>query len=52
MANGNSNGNTNELLRQMITLMSNQQTVVNVQLDRNTLAKAIISLNSDNRRLA
>ncbi len=55
MANGNApNGNneTNALLRQMIALMSSQQTTVNVQLDRNTLAKAIIGLNTDNRRLA
>jgi len=43
---------TNSLLRQLITVITNQQTQVDVKLDRDTLAKAILSLNKDNRRLA
>ncbi len=56
MASGKSpasdNTETNNLLRQLIALIASQSTEVNVQLDRNTLAKAILTLNKDNRRLA
>lgn len=56
MANGEApsgnNNETNNLLRQLIALIASQSTEVNVQLDRNTLAKAILTLNKDNRRLA
>ncbi len=47
-----SNNETNNLLRQLIAVIASQNTEVNVQLDRNTLAKAILTLNKDNRRLA
>ena len=48
----NSNNETNALLKQLIALIAGQQTTVNVQLDRNVLAKAILTMNNDNRRLA
>jgi hypothetical protein len=47
-----SSAETNALLRQLIALIAGQSTTVNVQLDRNVLAKAILSLNQDNRRIA
>lgn len=43
---------TNELLKQMIALLANQQRTIEVKLERDTLAKAMVSLNKDNRRLA
>jgi hypothetical protein len=46
------NGQTNDLLKQIVTLLANQQKTIEVKLDRDTLAKAIVSLNKDNRRLA
>lgn len=49
---GQSNAETNALLRQLISLIASQETTVNVQLDRNVLAKAILTLNKDNRRIA
>lgn len=49
---GNTNNETNALLRQLIGLIAGQETIVNVQLDRNVLAKAILTLNQDNRRIA
>ena len=56
MAQGESpsgnNSETNALLRQLIVILSSQEKEINVQLDRNTLAKAILTLNKDNRRLA
>lgn len=50
--NNQTNNETNDLLRQLITVMMNQQTQVDVKIDRDTLARAILSLNKDNRRLA
>jgi prefoldin subunit 5 len=47
-----SNEETNELLKQLIAIIANQQTYIDVKLDKDTLAKAIVSLNKDNRRLA
>jgi hypothetical protein len=47
-----SNDETNQLLRQLIAIIANQQTQVDVKIDRDTLARAILSLNKDNRRLA
>jgi hypothetical protein len=49
---GTGNGETNDLLRQLIKLTMNQQKTIEVKLDRDTLARAIVSLNKDNRRLA
>jgi hypothetical protein len=49
---GESMTETNNLLRQLIAIIASQETTVDVKLDRNTLAKAILSLNNDNRRLA
>lgn len=43
---------TNLLLKQLITMMANQNTTIDVKLERDTLAKAILSLNQNNRRLA
>jgi hypothetical protein len=43
---------TNQLLKQLISLIASQQTQIDVKIDRDTLARAIISLNKDNRRLA
>lgn len=50
--NNQSNDETNQLLRQLIAIIVNQQTQVDVKIDRDTLARAILSLNKDNRRLA
>lgn len=50
--NNKSNDETNTLLKQLIALIAGQQTTVNVQLDKNVLARAILSLSQDNRRLA
>lgn len=47
-----SNEETNNLLRQLITIISSQQKTIEVKLERDTLAKAMVSLNKDNRRLA
>jgi len=55
LAGGNGttgNGETNDLLRTLIKLTMNQQKTIEVKLDRDTLARAIVSLNKDNRRLA
>lgn len=52
MGGGSNNEETNSLLRQLIALISGQETIVNVQIDRNTLARAILTLNNDNRRIA
>jgi phage-related protein len=51
-ADNTATNQTNELLRQLINMMASQQQVVEVKLDRDTLARAIIALNKDNRRLA
>lgn len=48
----NSSIETNQLLKQLISLIASQQTQIDVKIDRDTLARAIISLNKDNRRLA
>ena len=50
--NNQSNDETNQLLRQLIAIIANQQTQVDVKIDRDTIARAILSLNKDNRRLA
>jgi hypothetical protein len=50
--NNQTNDETNQLLRQLIAIIANQQTQVDVKIDRDTLARAILSLNKDNRRLA
>lgn len=47
-----SSDETNVLLKQLIAIIANQQTHIDVKLDKDTLAKAIVSLNKDNRRLA
>jgi hypothetical protein len=46
------NDETNALLRQLISIMLNQDKTIEVKMERDTLAKAIVSLNKDNRRLA
>lgn len=50
--NTTGNNETNQLLKQLISIIANQQTQIDVKLDRDTLARAILSLNKDNRRLA
>jgi hypothetical protein len=50
--NASGNAETNSLLRELINLIANQQKEISIYLDKNQLAKAILSLNQDNRRLA
>lgn len=55
LANGNQpsgNNQTNDILKQILIVLANQERTIEVKLERDTLAKAIVSLNKDNRRLA
>jgi hypothetical protein len=47
-----SNSQTNDILKQILIVLANQERTIEVKLERDTLAKAIVSLNKDNRRLA
>lgn len=51
-SNNYSSANVEALLVKLISVISSQTQTVNVQLNKDTLAKAILSLNQDNRRLA